>query len=589
MPIKLTFSGLILAVMFMITACNEGGNAGIDGTDAPVINGVVAIGAPLVADITVVGVRGFATGVSNADGSYSIDVRGMTAPFVIKAKAANGNILYSIAQNGQIQANITPLSSYIVHQIAVKNGLLGGSWQIFSDLAEQQSLLAQKDTEVAALNTLIGTSMQAANVAGFNHITDVFSADGTGYDAYLDSLDIEIDNDNIIIKDGAVTLSTLSYALPTGTIATSGKVVDQEGTPIVGASLSFTNAQGNFSATSAGDGTFTVNLNTHRIFNISITAAGHRTVNYYNVPTFSQNPISIGTIPMIRNSISGEGTAVGNVINARTVAPLTGVTLSFREGINNTGGTVLSTGLNDSDGNYSISVPTGVYTITYEKPGFTDVQRPAVIIGGQDTMIQSVPMITSTIGGNSFATMVLTWAQDPKDLDTFLTGPSTLLDSTATLGGERFKLAYYQKEFSTIDGYVNGSIVNKEDPCATSTLIAGIDVDDTTSFGPETTTLCQVETGIYSYYIHHYSGSSSMSDSPAIVTVTTASGISTAFIAPAGATGTNTDLWHVFDLDNFGNLTPVNSMGTGGGAAALAPAYSGSDTDNGLLSNSPSK
>jgi len=590
MPIKLAMTGLILTLVLMISSCGEGGVTGGSGTDAPLISGVVAIGAPVVADITVVGVQGSTSTVSNADGSYSVDVRGMKAPFVLKAESANGNILYSIAQNGQTRANITPLTSYVVHQIAVKNGLLGGSWQIYSDLGAKQGLLAQRDAEVAALNSLIGTSMQAANVAGFNHITDAFAADGTGYDAYLDSLDMEINTDDIIIKDGATTLTTLSYALPTGTLATSGTVINaQAQAAISGATLSFTNAQGNFSDTTDGSGNFTTNLSTHRVFNLSVSAPGFTTVNYYNVATFSTNPISIGSIQMIPTALSGNGVVAGQVINARTVAPLSGVSLSFREGINNTGGAVLSTGVVSSDGNYSVSVPTGVYTITYEKQGFTDVHKNAVVIGGQTSTIESVPMITSTITGSSFATMVLTWGENPSDLDTFLTGPSTQLDSTATLGGARFKLAFYQKAFSTSDGYGGPVVGNKEDPCATGTLVAAIDVDDVSSYGPETTTLCQVESGVYSYYIHHFAGSSSMSNSPAIVTVTTASGISTAFIAPTGATGTNTDLWHVFDLDNFGNLTPVNSIGVGGDTAALAPGYPGVREDGRILEDSPSK
>jgi len=585
---KLIFSGLLLLTTLFISACGDGGSTGGDGSDSPVINGTVAVGAPLVADITVVGVNGFVRGVSGPDGSFSVDVRGMTAPFVIKAKTASGQILYSIAQNGQIQANVTPLTSYITHQIAIKNGLLGGAWQIFSDLSAKQGLLSQRDAEVDALNAILGTSMQALGVAGFNHITDEFRADSTGYDAFLDSLDIEIDKDNIVIKDGATTLTTLSYALPIGTIATSGKVVDQAGAAISGAALTFSNAQGSFNTTTAADGTFSVNLDTHRVYNVEVSAAGFTTVNYYNVATFSQNPIAIGTIPMLSSAIIGNGTVEGMVINARTVSPLLGVSLSFREGINNTGGAILNTGTVNNDGNYSLSIPAGVYTITYEKPGFTDAQRSVVVVSGEITQIQSVPMITSTVGGNSFATMVLTWAENPADLDTFLTGPSTQLDSTVSLNGARFKLSWDKPTFSTTGGMDGPSVENKEDPCATTTLVAGIDVDDTTSYGPETTTLCQVETGTYSYYIHHFSGISNISDSPAIVTVTTASGISTAFIAPVGASAVD-DVWHVFDLDNFGNLTPINTIGTGGSVSVTFVSSSLSSVDSNLLEAQPSK
>ncbi len=586
---KFAFTTLLLALIAMFTACGEGGTTYGDNSSAPVINGTVATGAPLVADIVVMGTDGYRTAVSTSDGSYFVDVRGLTSPFVIRAKTADGKILYSAAKDGQIQANITPLSSYILHQIAVNNGLLGGAWQIFADVSGKQNLLSQLDSETNALNTLLNTSMQAANVSGFNHIADAFLANSTGYDAYLDSLDIEIDNDNIIIKDGTTTLHTLSYTLPTGTITTSGKVVDQNGSAISGATLSFTNAQGNFSTTTSADGSFSLALTTHRVFDLNVSASGYRSVVYYNIPTFSQTPITIETVSLIANAVTGDGTVEGSVINARTVQPLTGVTLKFRKGINNTGGTVVHTANVSSDGNYSIPVPTGVYTITYEKEGFTNAQRSVTVIGGQTSQVQAVPMITSTVGGNSFATMILTWGENPNDLDTFLTGPSAVLDSTATLSGDRFKLAYYQKTFSTRDGYAGPAVGNKADPCSTPTLVAGIDVDDVSSYGPETTTLCQVEAGTYSYYIHHFSGLSSMSDSPAVVTVTTASGVSTAFIAPPGAAGVNTDIWHVFDLDNYGNLTPVNTMGSGGTGSVFSPALNGTDIDQTLIDRSYEK
>lgn len=105
---------------------------------------------------------------------------------------------------------------------------------------------------------------------------------------------------------------------------------------------------------------------------------------------------------------------------------------------------------------------------------------------------------------------------------------------------------------SDSDAYAN--------PCSDSRIIATLDRDDTDSYGPETITICKQESveGIYRFYVHHYEGSQSISNSQATVRVETLYGISQTFTPPTtGASGTD-DVWHVFDMDSDGVIYPVN-------------------------------
>jgi len=72
-----------------------------------------------------------------------------------------------------------------------------------------------------------------------------------------------------------------------------------------------------------------------------------------------------------------------------------------------------------------------------------------------------------------------------------------------------------------------------------------LDVDDTTSFGPETITINEVDpTETYSYWVHHYEGEGTIASSGAQVTVYFG-GLSYVFSPPANAVAR---WWRVFDI-----------------------------------------
>jgi uncharacterized protein YfaP (DUF2135 family) len=94
------------------------------------------------------------------------------------------------------------------------------------------------------------------------------------------------------------------------------------------------------------------------------------------------------------------------------------------------------------------------------------------------------------------------------------------------------------------------------------TLYDNLDVDDTTSYGPETTSVYVVQSGTYTYYIHNYtdrnsSTSSTLSTSGAQVKLYIADRNEPIVYNVPNQAGT---VWAVFSIQN-GEVVPINRMG----------------------------
>ena len=163
--------------------------------------------------------------------------------------------------------------------------------------------------------------------------------------------------------------------------------------------------------------------------------------------------------------------------------------------------------------------------------------------------------------GSGSAKIRLTWGTDPSDLDSHLTGPDSLT------AGTRFHVYFSNR------GNLTGN------------PFAELDVDDTSSFGPEVITIGKFIAGTYRYSVHHFSSFSGTGDfrtSPARVELTL-NGSTTIYTPPApGATVLGPkSVWQVFELvvDGGGNvtITPLNTYipPTVIDSAVTAPALKG--------------
>ncbi|MDF1877209.1 carboxypeptidase regulatory-like domain-containing protein [Sulfurimonas sp. SAG-AH-194-L11] len=507
------------------------------------------------------------------------------------------------------------------------------------------TLSAEIDTQVVALDTLIANQMSEVNATDFDHFSGEFDADQTGYDALLDNLDIVIYNDDIIIREGNTTLDTLNYDVTVTEINATGSVYDIATTaPLSDANVTFTNNAGEVvSVLSDVNGTFNVTLETLRTYTLTIQANGYNTQTLPNISSFVFTQANIGSIPMFPASeVISDTTVTGSVIDGRTAGTtLANATIAFRNGYDVRVGDAIQTVQTDASGAYTATLANGVYTAEVTLDGYATVYRNIEVYGDTLTWNTSILAENVDVTTNAFATVSLNWDENPSDLDSHLTG---LLDdnttnrfhmyysnrtiyssipvvdtsvadaatadadfvayirpyledisgqdlSALTTGEElfTFSLELPYEDQATINNLVeeyftsyNSTIVNQ---VCSDGVIASLDRDRTSSYDgllPETTTLCDVlEGSVYKYYVHHYSGTSTMSGGNAQVTVTTATGITQTFNAPTlGETGYN-DIWHVFDIDSYGNIYPVNEIiGNGSSSSVLFASPLSSSASN---------
>ena len=227
----------------------------------------------------------------------------------------------------------------------------------------------------------------------------------------------------------------------------------------------------------------------------------------------------------------------GKITNAANGAALSGASLKFRKGYNNKTGSVYASTTTNSSGKYSLNLPTGKYTMAVSKSGYTtgytNIQCKKTSSSTQNYIEAS---ITTTLASGQYR-IVLSWGASPADLDSHLSGPLS--------NGNRFHIYWYTK-----NSYNNGS------------LLANLDVDDRSSYGPETVTinLNAGTSGTYRYFVHDYtnrgsSSSSALARSSARVSIYKGSSQIATYYVP-NKYGTK---WHVFNIVN-GQLQTVNSM-----------------------------
>lgn len=159
-----------------------------------------------------------------------------------------------------------------------------------------------------------------------------------------------------------------------------------------------------------------------------------------------------------------------------------------------------------------------------------------ISIGGQTTPNQNGSVTPIIPAGQT--RIILTWGENPWDLDSHLTGP--LPD------GSRFHLYYPYAE------------TNAGSPWPE---YVKLDLDDVISYGPETTTIYQQINGVYRFSVHDYtnlysSSSYALSNSGAQIRVYRGSNLIATFNVPANRGGT---LWTVFDMSG-NTITPINTM-----------------------------
>jgi hypothetical protein len=232
-------------------------------------------------------------------------------------------------------------------------------------------------------------------------------------------------------------------------------------------------------------------------------------------------------------------TISGTVVNSQTGFGLPNATLKFCTGTAKSTNSLSTefTVLTDEYGNfYSETAHVGTFTLVIEADGFYNQIIYNVVI--TIDIINYLPTYTIVADlGTSALRIVLTWGDSPSDLDSHLTGPS----STTS---DRFHCYFSNK---TPDSEVI------------------LDVDDVSSYGPETTTIYDLINGTYRYSIYNYSSSGidgclGIYSSPAMVQIYDQSGLIRSYTAPTALAGEG-NTWVVFEINSNGStytITDVN-------------------------------
>ena len=223
------------------------------------------------------------------------------------------------------------------------------------------------------------------------------------------------------------------------------------------------------------------------------------------------------------------GTIGGYITDSVTGSIVPDVKITIRKGWNTTSGEFVTTTVTDSDGLYQCTLPIGNYTVLMEKGGYITNHINIAVTSGVhlDKNGAIVPDGSSEIPTGDMR-IVLTWEDEPRDLDSHLVGP------TADENG-LFHIYYLDKQYKEND-----------------TLYADLDLDDRNSYGPETVTIYNMNrSGTYSYYVHNFSDSNDydsnrLSNSGAKVKVYFGDTLYATYNVPTNVEGT---AWHVFDFN----------------------------------------
>lgn len=193
-------------LMAGLSACSNM-NANVTEQQTPRITGVVAIGGPMAgASITVVDINGTKrTGSADAEGRFSIDAAGLSAPLMLSAVEAGkdncrdsaklwahclASVVAGINSTGETRANINVLTDKIVSDVA--QGLRFKGPQGLVDSGSSKGVTAE--AIAAAKVALRPAYLQALREAGvtdvdnFDPVSVPMQADRKGVDAVLDVL-----------------------------------------------------------------------------------------------------------------------------------------------------------------------------------------------------------------------------------------------------------------------------------------------------------------------------------------------------------------------------------------------------------------
>ncbi len=303
---------------------------------------------------------------------------------------------------------------------------------------------------------------------------------------------------------------------------------------------------------------FAVDANTVQINNIRVDVEvpdpfGGRSqmiTVYYDVP-FDFDPSTLHLVPNATGMTTANANCadlqvvVNNAVDGIGIANAA-VSVGEQNSVTNAEGTV----------NFS-QLPSGSREVRVVSDNYAGISRPIDLSCGSNNT--EAFNLNPTSGQQALAEtdirVVLNWGEHPIDLDAHLTGPEPGVEAGFVNEADRFHI--YWDNQTTADG------------------VAVLDIDDVTSFGPETVTIkpptdsAQLRPGLYRYTVYQYEGSGTLLDGASVDLYIGNNAVRQ--FRPQDATGadalvadTEGNIWTAFELnvDTAGVVTvyPVNIL-----------------------------
>ena len=187
-------------------------------------------------------------------------------------------------------------------------------------------------------------------------------------------------------------------------------------------------------------------------------------------------------------------------------------------------GTLIAELNSKQDGSYIYGGKQGSYTVEVSAKGYITEYFDVEIIRGQVKTGKNI--VLSPEVGEGEIRIVLTWGSRPRDLDSYAIGKSST--------GQNFNINFTKQSISNI---------------------GNLDVDDTSSYGPETITITDIGAS-FTYSVADFRAEGTLGSSEAKVKVYLPGEKSAQeFKVPSG----EGVLWHVFKYEN-GEVTKINNL-----------------------------
>ena len=288
----------------------------------------------------------------------------------------------------------------------------------------------------------------------------------------------------------------------------------------------YTDVFGKYSTKNLQDGTY----------EITVSATSYQTYKVAEVLVQNSEIRYVEDIYMVeRHDDFNTGSVEGTITDAVTGDGITETAYIVRKGWNNQTGDAVTEGVFEN-ADYTLSMENGNYTLEISKEGYVTNYKNITVAGDQ---IETANIVLVPGDGNGETAgelrIVLTWGEEPWDLDSHLACYSS---------DKPYHIWFGQTDFE-------------------GNSVGNLDVDDTSSYGPETITVRNVKADEkFSYFVHDYTNSYSevaneMSLSGAKVQVYLEGKNIATYTIPTNQPGT---LWHVFDFD--GATKTIKSVNT---------------------------